>query len=57
MCFVVVYACFCLIFIFYYIFLNKEYLAVVRLGWVYMRACGGAHRKKSRFSRGYIFDY
>ena len=50
MCFVVVYACFCLIF-----FFNKEYLAVVRLGWVYMRACGGAHRRKRRFSRGIYF--
>ena len=51
MCFVVVFACFCLIFS----FLNNESLAVVRLGWVCMRACGGAHRRKGRFCRGIYF--
>ena len=52
--------CFCMLF-FYFIFcffdffLNHESSEVVRLGWVCIRACGGAHRRKSRFCRGIYF--
>ena len=45
---VVVFACFCLSFFFE--ILNNESLAVVRLGWVCMRACGGGHRRKQFLS-------
>ena len=57
MCFVVVFVCFLLLLIFclFDFFLNHESLEVVRLGWVCMRACGGAHRRKSRFCRGIYF--
>ena len=57
MCFVVVFACFCFVLIFclFDFFLNHESLEVVRLGWVCMRACGGAHRRKSRFCCGIYF--
>ena len=32
--------------------LNNESLLVVGFGWVCMRACGGAQRRKSRLCRG-----
>ena len=34
---------------------NNESLLVVGLGWVCMRACGGAHRRRSRLCRGIYF--
>ena len=47
---------FCCSFTFYiFLFLNDESLVVVRLGWVCVRACGGAHRRKSRLCRGIYF--
>ncbi len=38
-----------------YFILNNESLLVVGLGWVCMRACGGAHRRKSMLCRWIYF--